>query len=206
MWFDLITEDIWMSLYMLLIALYSSIHVHTHKRWSHADVLHSDVVKMSQICTECLLAVFHSLRPDTRNDGTSPCKVFFPLQHVTHNHSLTRILHITNVRREHSVSMCVDAGPLTGMEAACWTNSLTNVSTFPPPSSCPSPSLASTNWHVGTGQRDEGRRKGRKEGKKRRGVVWQAADPLALPSDSVYLPLAPWGFVSEDSAMMNRPV
>lgn len=70
----------------------------------------------------------------------------------------------------------------------------------------PHPHFPLQNWHLRTEQRDEGEGEVKREGEKRREVGWQAADPIALPSDSVYLPVAPWGFVSEDSAMMNRPV
>lgn len=126
--------------------------------------------------------------------------------------TLTQILHVTM----SDVSMvcvcgCVSVravGPLTGMEAACWTNSLTNVSTFPP-SPCltslsphPSAKLTSTD-RAERGGLEEKRERQEKMG---RGARWQAADPFALPSDSVYLHFTPWGFVSEDSAMMNRPV
>lgn len=48
-------------------------------------------------------------------------KFFFPPP--TLNPSLTitlsQILHVTNVRRENSVCVWLDVGPLTGMEAAC---------------------------------------------------------------------------------------
>lgn len=206
-----------MSLYMPLIALYSSVRVRAQtltksQRWW----LHSDSGKDEQDLYRvlmCRVSLIKAPRTPEMTRHVVPCNAFFPSQPVTHNHSLTQILHVTNVRREYSgcvcvrVCQCVDVGPLTGMEAACWTNSLTNVSTFPSSllTSLTTSSLCKTDIYELSRERREGeRREGR--GKKGRGVGWQAAGPLALPSDSVYLPLAPWGFVSEESAMMNRPV
>lgn len=41
------------------------------------------------------------------------------------------MLHMSDLGLCACMCVWMDVGPLTGMEAACWTNSLTNVSTFP---------------------------------------------------------------------------
>lgn len=105
------------------------------------------------------------------------------------------------------------------MEAACWTNSLTNASTFPPTAPRTAAKLTSTSRAESEEEEEHKEEeevagwegggcwgKGAGGKKTTSGARWQAANPFALPSDSVYLHLAPWGVVSEDSAMMNRPV
>lgn len=62
-WFDLITEDIWTSQNELLHASHCPpTHTHTHTLVTEMHYTVT-VVKMSEACTECLWAVFHSLRP-----------------------------------------------------------------------------------------------------------------------------------------------
>lgn len=169
-------------------------HTHTHKWCRCTPVVKTFVQRVLMWCFT------QDQTPEMMGHVVS-CKVFPPLL-VTHSHFLTDTTYNKCQAWAPCVCVCVcprvlDVRPLTGMEAACWTNRLTNVSTFPPSLSKLTPMNCAER---------RGMEKREKGGKKSRGVVWQAADPLLLPSDSVYLPLAPWGFVSEDGAMMNRPV
>lgn len=74
-------------------------HALVCKRWSHRWWLHSHM---------CCFSVIKAPRtPGTRRHAV-PCKVLSPPPRpVTHNHSLTQILHVTNVRCEYSVRVCV---------------------------------------------------------------------------------------------------
>lgn len=168
---------------------------------------------MSGPCKERSCVGFPSLRPPRhQKQGDSWFHVKPPAS--LHLQPITHLQHVTNVCI--CVYVCVCAlGPLIGMEAACWTNSLTNVSTFPPSPPHPAAKLTFMNWAESeeededeekVEEEEEEERHGEAGKKTARGARWQAAKPFTLPSDSVYLHLTPWGVVSEDSAMMNRPV
>lgn len=147
---------------------------------------------MSRVVESLYMLCFaHWGSPDTRNDRHSaPCKVFFfppPTLNPSLTITLSQILHVTNVRRENSVCVWLDVGPLTGMEAACWTNSLTNVSTFPPslPPSPPLPFAKLTSTYRaerrGRGGSKEGggkeERSGLTSGRPYRPPVWLCLSP-----------------------------